>query len=168
MLLLFSCWVVSKSFVTLWAIACQAPLSMGFPRQEHWNELPFPSPGDLSNLGTEPYSLSLSQQGSAFHICKMLGQSQNLETVLVIIVKEYSQINILLALIKFMKYSLYSFPSHGVHLERWNYESESLSVLSDSLRPMDCSLPSSYSSAYGILQARIWEWIAILFSRGSS
>ena len=94
MLLLFSCWVVSKSFVTLWAIACQAPLSMGFPRQEHWNELPFPSPGDLSKLGIEPYSLSLSQQGSAFHICKMLGQSQNLEAVSVIIAKEYSQINL--------------------------------------------------------------------------
>ena len=31
----------------------QAPLSMGFPRQEYWSGLPFPSPGDLPNLGTE-------------------------------------------------------------------------------------------------------------------
>ena len=32
-----------------WTVARQAPLSMGFPRQEHWSGLPFPSPGDLSN-----------------------------------------------------------------------------------------------------------------------
>ena len=35
-------------FVTLWTIALQTPLSMGFPRQESWNELPFPSPGESS------------------------------------------------------------------------------------------------------------------------
>ena len=55
-MLLFSRWVVSKSFVTLWAIACQAPLSMGFPRLEHWSELPFPSPGDLPDSESEPSS----------------------------------------------------------------------------------------------------------------
>ena len=38
--------------------ACQAPLSMGFPRQEHWNGLPFPSPGDL-DPGIEPMSPAL-------------------------------------------------------------------------------------------------------------
>ena len=39
--------------MTLWTVACQAPLSMGFPRQECWSGLPFPSPGDLPdpNLG---------------------------------------------------------------------------------------------------------------------
>ena len=42
--------VVSKSFVTPWTVACQAPLSMRFPRQECWSGLPFPSPGDLPNL----------------------------------------------------------------------------------------------------------------------
>ena len=36
--------VVSNSFVTPWTVACQAPLSTGFPRQEHWRGLPFPSP----------------------------------------------------------------------------------------------------------------------------
>ena len=30
-----------------WTVACQAPLSMGFPSQEYWSGLPFPSPGDL-------------------------------------------------------------------------------------------------------------------------
>ena len=39
---------------TPWTVACQAPLSMGFSRQEYWNWLPFPSPGDLPNSGIEP------------------------------------------------------------------------------------------------------------------
>ena len=33
--------------MTTWTVACQAPLSMGFSRQEHWSGLPFLSPGDL-------------------------------------------------------------------------------------------------------------------------
>ena len=37
---------MSNSFVTPWTVACQAPLSMGFPRWEYWNRLPFPSPGE--------------------------------------------------------------------------------------------------------------------------
>ena len=40
-----------------WTIACQAPLSMGFSRQEYWSWLPCPPPGDLPNPGTEPISL---------------------------------------------------------------------------------------------------------------
>ena len=46
-----------QSCPTLWAVACQAPLSMGFFRQEHWNGVPFPFPGDLPNSGIEPVSL---------------------------------------------------------------------------------------------------------------
>ena len=51
LLLLFSLSVVSDSFETLWTVAHQAPLSMGFSRQEYWNGLPFPSPGDLPSPG---------------------------------------------------------------------------------------------------------------------
>ena len=43
-------------FATPWTVACQASLSMGFSRQEYWNGLPFPSPGDLPNPGIEPTS----------------------------------------------------------------------------------------------------------------
>ena len=39
--------------VTPWTVAHQAPLSMGFPRQEYWSGLPFPPPGDLPNPGIE-------------------------------------------------------------------------------------------------------------------
>ena len=46
-------------FVTPWTIVYQAPPSMGFSRQEYWNELPFPSPGDLPDPGIEPQSPAL-------------------------------------------------------------------------------------------------------------
>ena len=42
-----------RFFATLWTIAHQAPLSMGFSRQENWSGLPFPSPGFLPNPGIE-------------------------------------------------------------------------------------------------------------------
>ena len=41
-------------FVTQWTVARQAPLSMGFSRQEYWSGLPFPPPGDLPDPGMEP------------------------------------------------------------------------------------------------------------------
>ena len=43
-------------FVTPWSVALQAPLSVGFSRQEYWSGLPFPSPGDLPNPGIDPVS----------------------------------------------------------------------------------------------------------------
>ena len=46
-------------FVTLWTVACQASLCMGFSRQEYWSGLPLPSPGDLPTSGTEPGSPAL-------------------------------------------------------------------------------------------------------------
>ena len=45
-------------FGTPWTAAHQALLSMGFPRQEYWSGLPFPTPGDLPNTGIEPTSLA--------------------------------------------------------------------------------------------------------------
>ena len=67
----FSCSVVSDSFATPWTVACQDPLSMGFPRQECCGGLPFPSPGILPHQGLNPHllhwhmdSLPLSHLGS--------------------------------------------------------------------------------------------------------
>ena len=40
--------------MTPWTVVHQAPAPMGFPKQEYWGELPFPSPGDLPNPGIEP------------------------------------------------------------------------------------------------------------------
>ena len=53
-------------FVTLWTIACQASLSMGFSRQEYWSRLPCPPPEDLPNPGTEPMSLMSPALGVSF------------------------------------------------------------------------------------------------------
>ena len=47
------------TFFTLWTVARQAPLSMGFSRKEYWSGLPFPSPGGLPNPGIEPRSPAL-------------------------------------------------------------------------------------------------------------
>ena len=52
--------LVTKScptLVTPWTLACQAPLSMGFSKEEYWSGLPFPSPGDLPRI--KPGSLAL-------------------------------------------------------------------------------------------------------------
>ena len=46
-------------FVTPWTVTYQAPLSMGFSRQQYWSGLPFPSPRDFSDPGTEPGSSAL-------------------------------------------------------------------------------------------------------------
>ena len=54
--LCFSHSVVPNS-ATPWTVAHQAPLSTGFSRQEYWNGLPFPSPGNLPDLGIKPMSL---------------------------------------------------------------------------------------------------------------
>ena len=61
--------------VTLWTIAHQAPLAMGFSRREYWSGLPFPSPGDPPNPGIKPASpawradsLTLSHLGSLGYI----------------------------------------------------------------------------------------------------
>ena len=74
-----SCFSHVQLFVTLWTVACQAPLSMGFSRQEYWSGLPCPPPGDLSDSGIEPMSLMspalqadslpLSHWGSPIYIC---------------------------------------------------------------------------------------------------
>ena len=67
-------------FVTLWTVACQASLSMGFSKQEYWNGLPFPPPGGLPDPGIEPMSpespalqqadsLPTELPGKPLHVC---------------------------------------------------------------------------------------------------
>ena len=78
------CYVVVQSlscvqlFVTLWTVACQAPLSMGFSRQEDWTWLPFPSPRDLADPRIEPGSPVFSADSIPVELqgepCSMLYQ----------------------------------------------------------------------------------------------
>ena len=53
-------------FAILWTVAHQAPLSMGFSRQEYWSGLPCSPPGDLPNPGTEPTSLTTPALAGGF------------------------------------------------------------------------------------------------------
>ena len=72
---------MSDSLETPWTIVYQAPLSVGFPRQEYWSGLPFPSPGNLPNPGIElecpasqADSLPLSHRGSEciIYVCRCM------------------------------------------------------------------------------------------------
>ena len=54
---MLSCFSYVQLFVTPWTVASQAPLSMGFSRQEYWNGLPCPPPGHLPDPGVKPVSL---------------------------------------------------------------------------------------------------------------
>ena len=78
------CCLVTKSCLSLLqpckTVAHQVPQSMGYPRQQHWSGLPFPSPGDLPDPGTEPTSPALAggfftSETSGKHIvCIVLAQ----------------------------------------------------------------------------------------------
>ena len=54
--------LLSLTLCNPWTVALQAPLSMGFSRQEYWGWLPFPSPGDLPNPEIEPGSPALASR----------------------------------------------------------------------------------------------------------
>ena len=60
-------------FVTLWTVARQAPLSMGFSRPEHWSGLPYTPPGDLPGPGIEPASLMSPASVGRFFITRATG-----------------------------------------------------------------------------------------------
>ena len=53
-------------FVILWTVACQAPLSLKFFRQEYWSRLPFHSPGDLPDPGIKPTSPASPASADSF------------------------------------------------------------------------------------------------------
>ena len=92
-------------FVTEWTVACQAPLSMGFPRKKYWSGLPCPPPGDLSTQGSNPRllhwqvgSLPLSHLRSPFYLypcvfifCCILTILNNVSTLIECIQKNFSK-----------------------------------------------------------------------------
>ena len=75
--------LVAKSCPTCatpWTVACQAPLSMRFSRQEYWSGLPFPSPGDLPDPGIEPGAPAL--------------QADSLPTELLLLLSRFSRVQL--------------------------------------------------------------------------
>ena len=73
-----SCFSRVRLFATPWTAARQAPLSVGFSKQEHWSGLPCPPPGDLQDPGIEPMSLSSPALAGGFFTTKRhLGSTFN-------------------------------------------------------------------------------------------
>ena len=70
LLLLLSCFSRVRLLVTPRTAAYQAPLSMGFSRQEYWSGLPLPSPRDLLNPGIKPWSPALQADSSVAQMVK--------------------------------------------------------------------------------------------------
>ena len=68
-------------FATLWTEACQAPLSVGFPRQEYWSGLPCPPPGHLSNPGIEAVSLTSPALSGGFFTTSTIWEAHELNGV---------------------------------------------------------------------------------------
>ena len=143
---------------------------MGFSRQGYWSGLLCPPPGAPPDPGTEPGSLT--QAGRCF-TAEPPGKPRHPPGKLLFLpphclweapqgprLKRHSA---WLAL----PHTLPAFSHYLLHLGgSLDHASESRSVVSDSLRPLDCSPPGS--SVHGSLQARILEWAAMPSSRGSS
>ena len=71
-----SCFSRVQCFETLWTVAHQAPLSMGFSRQEYWSGLPCPPPGDLLNRGIEPKASCIFCIAGGFFTAEPLGKPE--------------------------------------------------------------------------------------------
>ena len=113
---------------TPWTIAYQAALSMGFPRQEYWSGLPFPSPGDLPNTGTELPSPALA---GGFFTTEPPGKSINIK----------SQNHIRLTL-----------PRHLLLGRKAMINPDSI------LKSKDIDNTGPSSQTYGFSRSHIWMW----------
>ena len=151
---------MSDSCVTPWTVACQVPLSMGFPKQEYCTGLPGPPPGDLPN--PEILQLLHWQVGS-------LPQAPPGKPQLLLLLSHFSRVQ--LCVIPQTAATRLPRPwdspgentGVGCHflLQCLKVKSErevaqSCLTLSD---PMDCSLPGS--SVHGIFQAKYWSGVPL-------
>ena len=149
------------------SVAPQAPLFMGFPRQEYWSGLPFPSPGDLPYPGIELGSLALQADSLlteppasvlAYTSNKPEGGFQNGTCQHQVPHSRMSSPEGLLLASVSPRVNSNCF----LHLQ----ETLQISLGLTLSNPMDCSLPGS--SIHGIFQARVLEWGAIAFSKSET
>ena len=149
------CSVLSDS-LTPWTAAHQLLCPRGFPRQEYWNGLPFPPPGDLPSPGIKPRPYILQADSSPAEPPgkppKWKGQSiidisfHELESII------FNTCHVpWFQIFPMTNASPFSQPSYLVCVHAQSFLS-----LCD---PMDCNLPGS--SVHGIFQARVLEWIYI-------
>ena len=140
-----------RLFATPWTEASQAPPSMGFSRQEYWSGLPFPSPEDLPNSGIEPGSPALQADTL---LSKPIGAS--------LVAQRVKQLPAMREAPRSLIYFNLFAPSIGL-LACLLHLLQSCLTLCDF---MNCNPPGF--SIHVIFQARILEWVAMPFSRGSS
>ena len=158
--------------MTPWTIAHKAPLSMGFSRQEYWNGLPCPPPGDLPNPGIEPKSPALQADSL---LSEPSGKPKNTGVGSLALLQGNCPTRGSNPGLPHCRWILYQL-SHQrspiyiyVYIYNYNrYVCVSHSVMSDSFMTpwTHCSLTGS--PVRGILQARILEWGAISSSSGCS
>ena len=154
---------VVADFLTLWTIAHQTSLSMGFPRQESWSGLPSPSPGDLLEPRIKPSSTSLQMDSLLLSHWGSLQQSVTFFQMMEIWFSLSFSFNLCWSLFIYLVH-----PPTPQFEYYWLYDSwigctQLLQLCLTLCGPMDCSPPGS--PVCGILQARILEWVAITFSR---
>ena len=145
-----------RLFVTPWTAAYQAPPSMGFSRQEYWSGLPFPSPGDLPDPGIKPWS-------PVFQADTLTSEPPGKSNVKKAPPKDAHAL--IRGTYKYITSNGKSDFADATEIEKES-ESEVTPLCLTLCDPMDHSLPGS--SVHGIFQARILEWVAVSFSRGSS
>ena len=139
-------------------VALQAPLFMGLSRQEYGSGLPFPSPGDLSNQGSNLCPLHCK---SGVLTTGPLGKSQWVSTILCILQTRKQKLGVLKQPAQFFFFKrLSACHMSSTQFSQFSSVAQSCPTLSD---PMDYSLPGS--SVHGIFQARVLEWGAIAFSK---
>jgi len=80
--------------VTLWTIALQAPLSMGFSRQKYWSGLPCPSPGDLPHARIKPLSLTSPALVGGFFTTSTTWEAQMNVSTYIIYIHSHSHTHI--------------------------------------------------------------------------
>ena len=134
-------------FVTPWTVAYQTPPSMGFPRQEYWSGLPFPSSEDLPNPGIEPGSPTLYADALLSELPGNLDHKRSPYILL------FSNTFCFLC-------ALPSFISKRITAAA--AAAKSLQLCPTLCDPLDGNPPGS--PIPGILQARTLEWVAISFS----
>ena len=109
----------TQLFATLWTVTYQAPLSIGFSRQEYWNGLPCPPPGDLPSPGIEPASLVSPALAGRFFTSELPGKPLSWEN--------WSQISVCSTIVGEKQFPLKG--KHRPYEQRWQGLLKSLFTL---------------------------------------
>ena len=93
MLLVLTFSVESDPFVTLWTVACQAPLTVEFSQQEYWKRLPFPIAGNLLDPGIETLSFESPALAGGFFTTVPLGSLLFMVIVIQLLIHTFVKIH---------------------------------------------------------------------------